>query len=276
MKMTNVESKKSTNRKSGKIEENSSSRIQRRLGTEGIMDHSKELTHISFCSGYGGLDLGIRRIFKDLRTIAYCERESRAIANLVTKMENGWLDSAPIWTNLEDFPYEQFYGLVDIVSGGIPCQPFSLAGKREVEKSEKFLYPFFSNGVALCNPKVVLIENVAGLRSATFDSELSQEYIKRYNTNSVLLYILKDLERLGYSSHYRVEEAEASSHLPHSRRRLFIGGVRNDLDFDEIQEIFREPELLSVVKAPNGFSKFQWVWEEPRGMDCLPKKDDDN
>lgn len=274
--MTNDNPKKSTDRKGGKSEKSNSSRFQRELETERGVDHSKELTHISFCSGYGGIDLGLRRIFKDMRTIAYCERESRAIANLVTKMENGWLDSAPIWTNLEDFPYEQFHGLVDIISGGIPCQPFSVVGKREIEKSEKFLYPFFSNGLGLCKPKAVLIENVAGLRNAVFDSELSQEYIKRYNTNSVLLYILKDLERLGYTSHYRVEEAESSSHLPHARRRLFIGGIRNDLNFDEIHEIFREPELLSIVKVPNGISKFQWVWEEPRAMDCLPKANEEN
>ena len=91
---------------------------------------SAETTHLSFCAGYGGIDLGLQRVLPSCRTVAYVEIEAFAIANLVAKMEAGDLDAAPVWTDVKTFPAEPFRGLVDIISGGYPCQPFSAAGKR--------------------------------------------------------------------------------------------------------------------------------------------------
>jgi site-specific DNA-cytosine methylase len=56
-----------------------------------------------------------------MRTVAYCEIEAFAIANLVSKMEAGLLDAAPVWSNLKTFDFGKFRGLVDIISGGYPC-----------------------------------------------------------------------------------------------------------------------------------------------------------
>ncbi len=88
------------------------------------MDTTKTITHLSLCSGYEGIGLGLRRVLPNLREIAYVEIEAFAIANLVAKMEAEQLDPAPIFTDLKTFPYEQFRGNVDILSGGFPCQPF--------------------------------------------------------------------------------------------------------------------------------------------------------
>ena len=93
------------------------------------MDNS-EITHISLCSGYGGIDLGLRRVLPGLRTIAYAEIEAFACEVLLARMEGGQLDAAPIWSDLKTFPWSSFHGMVDILSGGYPCQPFSAAGKR--------------------------------------------------------------------------------------------------------------------------------------------------
>ncbi len=91
------------------------------------MDTTKEFTHISTCAGYGGIDLGLRRVIENIRTIAYVEIEAFAVANLVAKIEEGELDAAPIWTNLKTFDAKPFLGKVDLLSGGISCQPFSSA-----------------------------------------------------------------------------------------------------------------------------------------------------
>ena len=86
---------------------------------------TERITHLSLCSGYEGIGLGLRRVLPNLREIAYVEREGFAVANLVAKMEAGELDAAPVFTDVKTFPYRKFRGCVDILSGGFPCQPFS-------------------------------------------------------------------------------------------------------------------------------------------------------
>ena len=58
---------------------------------------------ISFCTGYGGIELGLELAGEDVRTVAACEIETYAVANLVAKMEEGALESFPIWSNLKTF-----------------------------------------------------------------------------------------------------------------------------------------------------------------------------
>ena len=69
------------------------------------------INHLSLCTGYGGLDLGLRRVLPTCRTITYVEIEAFAVANLVAKMEAGELDPAPIWTNLKTCDWEIFRDL---------------------------------------------------------------------------------------------------------------------------------------------------------------------
>ncbi len=62
------------------------------------------LAEISLCSGYEGIGIGLRRAGLNLRTLCYVEREAFAAANLVSKIKNGWLDDAPIWSDIATFP----------------------------------------------------------------------------------------------------------------------------------------------------------------------------
>ena len=74
------------------------------------MDTTKTITHISLCAGYAGIDLGLSRAIAGLHTIAFSEIEAFACANLVSKMEAGLLDAAPIWSDLKTFPFSDFHG----------------------------------------------------------------------------------------------------------------------------------------------------------------------
>jgi len=176
--------------------------------------HSSEtITHVSLCSGYEGIGLGLRRVLPNLREIAYVEREGFPVANLVAKMEEGELDAAPVFTDVKSFPYRKFRGLVDILSGGFPCQPFSTAGKREGVEDPRHLFPFIRDGIRECQPRIVFLENVEGIISAkTADGE------------SVLKYVLRELEGLGYRATAGVFSA-AEVGAPHQRKRVFILGM---------------------------------------------------
>jgi hypothetical protein len=137
-----------------------------------------EINHLSLCSGYGGIDLGLRRCIPSLRTVAYAEIEAFACELLLARMEGGQLDAAPIWTDLKQFPWGKFRGLVDILSGGYPCQPFSTAGKRLGGEDPRHLWPFISSGIRLLQPRVCFFENVdghitQGLQRGEFSARLS-------------------------------------------------------------------------------------------------------
>ena len=171
---------------------------------------TETITHLSLCSGYEGIGLGLRRVLPNLREIAYVEREGFAAANLVSKMEAGELDAAPVFTDVKTFPYGKFRGCVDILSGGFPCQPFSTCGKREGVEDPRHLFPFFRDGIRDCQPRIVFLENVEGIISA-----------KTGEGESVLQYVLGELEGLGYRATAGIFSASEVG-APHQRKRVFI------------------------------------------------------
>ena len=176
---------------------------------------TERITHLSLCSGYEGIGLGLRRVLPNLREIAYVEREGFAVANLVAKMEAGELDAAPVFTDVKTFPYRKFRGCVDILSGGFPCQPFSNAGKREGIEDPRHLFPHIANGIRECQPRIVFLENVEGIISSkTSDGE------------SVLQYVLGELEGMGYRATAGIFSASEVG-APHQRKRVFILGYTN-------------------------------------------------
>jgi DNA (cytosine-5)-methyltransferase 1 len=189
------------------------------------VDNPKTLTHISLCAGYGGIDLGLSRALGAMRTIAFSEIEAFAAENLVAKMEAGWLDAAPIWTNLKTFPWERFRDKVDILSGGFPCQPFSSAGRRAGDDDPRHLWPHIVKGIKrLGRPSLVFFENVEGIIS----SKLKSDGWADPAGTPVLLHVLRELERVGYQAAAGVFSAREIG-APHQRKRVFIMGVRSDL-----------------------------------------------
>jgi DNA (cytosine-5)-methyltransferase 1 len=167
------------------------------------VDSTSPVTHVSLCAGYGGIDLGLRRAIRNLRTIAVSEIEAFACANLVAKMEAGLLDCAPIWTDLKTFPWADFRDRVDILSGGYPCQPFSAAGKRLGAEDPRHLWPFISAGIAAMRPSACFFENVDGHISMGLPD------------------VLQDLAGLGYRATWCVASASECG-APHQRKRVFI------------------------------------------------------
>ena len=199
------------------------------------MDTTKTITHLSLCSGYSGIGLGLKRVLPNLREIAHVEIEAFAVANLVSKMEAEQIPSAPIFTNVKTFPYERFSGCVDILSGGFPCQPFSQAGARKGVEDPRHLYPYISKGIKECRPRIVFLENVEGIISS-----------KTKDGESVLKYVLSDLESMGYRATAGVFSAEEIG-APHQRKRVFIMGY---------SECMRESQSEGSKQDERGWSEY--------------------
>ena len=170
------------------------------------MDTSKAVTHLGLCAGYGGIELGLQRAIPDLRTVALCEIEAFAIANLVSKMEAGLMDPAPIWPNLKTFPWEAFRDRVDILTGGYPCQPFSAAGQRKGKQDPRHLWPWIADGIRLLRPRICFFENVEGHISLGLSD------------------VIEDLAGMGYRTTWGIFSASEVG-APHQRKRVFILAV---------------------------------------------------
>jgi len=171
-------------------------------------------TYVSLCSGYDGIGLGLKRVIPNLQTLAHCEIEAYAIAGLISKMEAGQLDACPVFSDISDFPFEDLRGQIGILSAGFPCQPFSSAGRRQSTEDPRHIYPRIADGISVCLPQYVFLENVRGIVSAkTADGE------------SVLKYVLGDLESRGYETEWGLFSAEETG-APHQRIRCFILAYR--------------------------------------------------
>lgn len=116
---------------------------------------------LSLFSGAGGLDLGLRMALPGCRVVAYVEREGYACEVLASRMEEGRLDLAPIWTDVRTFDGRPWRGVVDLIAAGYPCQPYSAAGKRLGDRDHRALWPHVRRIVDEVRPAGVFLENVA-------------------------------------------------------------------------------------------------------------------
>lgn len=158
---------------------------------------------LSLCSGYGGLELGLRLAVPAARTVCYVEREAYAAALLATRIEEESLDDAPIWSDLSTFDARPWRGSVDCITGGYPCQPFSVAGRRGGTDDPRHLWPHIARLVGELHPRWCFFENV------------------RNHINIGLEQVRDDLHSMGYrveAGIYSAAEVGAS----HRRERLFI------------------------------------------------------
>lgn len=118
-------------------------------------------THIDLFSGIGGFAIAAR--WTGFRTVAFCECEPYAQRVL----RKHWPD-VPIHADVRTFPGERYAGAT-LLTGGFPCQPFSLAGKRAGSGDDRFLWPAMVAVVEAVRPAWIIGENVPGIVSMELD-----------------------------------------------------------------------------------------------------------
>ena len=119
---------------------------------------------MALCAGAGGLELALRiALGDDYRCVVYVEREAYAATTLVARMADAAVDTAPVWDDITTFDGKPWRGVVDLVSAGFSCQPWSSAGKRLGIEDERWLWPDIDRVVREVGPEWVFLENVPGL-----------------------------------------------------------------------------------------------------------------
>lgn len=181
--------------------------------------------YLSLCSGVGGLDLGFKLAIPSSRAAAYVEREAACIEVMATRMEEGCLDQAPIFSDVAAFDGKPWRGLVDCIIGGYPCQPFSVAGKQRGVDDPRHLWPHIARIIREVEPTYCFFENVSNHLNIGFDI------------------VVRELQAMGYEVEAGLFSAEEIG-APHKRERLFILGysARNEQRWQRLGAVGREGE----------------------------------
>lgn len=165
------------------------------------------LTSLEICAGAGGQALGLEMAGFSHEALVEIDRD--ACLTLTTNRP-GW---RAIQEDLRSFDGRPYRG-VDLLAGGVPCPPFSAAGKQLGEQDERNLFPEAIRLVDEIRPKAVMLENVRGLLDAAFADY--REHIAR------------QLLKLGYESEWRLLNASDFG-VPQLRPRVVVVALKKEL-----------------------------------------------
>jgi|SRR5579863_977659 len=164
------------------------------------------LTTLELCAGAGGQALGFEQA--GIEHVGLVELDRHACATLRL--------NRPDWNVLEGdmaaFDGGPFKG-VDVISGGLPCPPFSIAGKQLGTKDERNLFPAMIRLVDQVRPRAVMIENVRGILEAVFED--------------YRLLVADELKKLGYQTGWKLMNASDFG-VPQLRPRVVFVALRRE------------------------------------------------
>jgi len=194
---------------------------------------------VELFAGAGGLGLGVESAGYHHAAVVEIDRWACDTLTENTKWPlHGWDDG-----DVRKFDYSPLMGKVDLVTGGPPCQPFSMGGRHRAFLDPRDMFPEAARAVKELQPKAFVFENVKGLRRQAFTNYL--EYIRLRLCHPDLtplegeewldhLKRLEDYETSGangglaYNVVIRLLNA-ADYGVPQKRERVFIVGIREDL-----------------------------------------------
>jgi len=212
-------------------------------GSPFLLGEKMDLTHFSLFSGIGGFDLAAE--WAGFRTIGLVEKNPYR-----QKVLRKYWPSVPLWEDIRDVTKESLkeanLRTVTLVTGGFPCQSFSIAGKRRGKADDRYLWPEMFRVIRLLRPHWVLAENVTGIiRMALND-------------------VLSDLESEGYRAIPFIIPA-CGVNAPHRRYRVWIvahyEGSRLRPQFNKLTN-----KLLSENRPSQKFEGSNRYVSDPEGI----------
>jgi DNA (cytosine-5)-methyltransferase 1 len=160
----------------------------------------RKLTHGSLFSGIGGFDLAAEWMGWDNKF--HCEWNEFG-----QKVLHHYWPNAESFTDITKTDFTKYYGKIDILTGGFPCQPYSSAGKRKGKEDERHLWPEMLRAIREVSPRFVVGENVRGLTN--------------WNGGLVFEEVCSELESYGYQVAPVIIPACAVN-APHRRERIWF------------------------------------------------------
>ena len=179
------------------------------------------MTHGSSFSGIGGFDLAAEWV--GWQNLFNCEIDPFC----QTVLKHHFPD-AEQFTDIRTADFARYKGRIDVFTGGFPCQPFSVAGKRKGTEDDRYLWPEMLGVIRVVQPRWVVGENVYGIVS--------------WSDGLVFEQVCADLEAEGYEVQPYVLPA-CGVGAPHQRYRTWFVAHRADAGIEDVRE--RKDEILS-------------------------------
>ena len=195
-------------------------------------------THASLFSGIGGADLSASWL--GWNNVFHCE-----IQEFQRKVLEYWFPNSIGYEDITKTDFTKWRGRIDVLTGGFPCQPFSVAGKRNGAEDDRYLWTEMLRAIREIQPTWIVGENVAGLLSMVqpgkaikvgrADDLFEENFIYRTEQQFTIDTICEDLECAGYSVQPFVIPACAVG-APHRRDRVWIIAHRTNARSESVQQ----------------------------------------
>lgn len=138
------------------------------------------LSHGSLFSGIGGFDLAAA--WMNWTNVFQCEKDEWCRKILAKNFPQ-----SKQYADIKDFNGKEYTGTIDVISGGFPCQPFSVAGQRKGKDDDRYLWEEMLRVVGEIKPTYVIGENVTGIIGLALDTVLSDLETQGYTTETFII-----------------------------------------------------------------------------------------
>lgn len=224
-----------------------------------------KFTHGSLFSGIGGLEIAAE--IMGWKNMFHCE-----INPFGRKILDYWFPNSKSYEDITKTDFTEWREKINVLTGGFPCQPFSVAGQRKGAEDNRYLWPEMLRAIREIQPDWVVGENVAGIlsmvqpgsetalgREESLFGEVDRERIL-HRQEYVVETVCNDLEREGYSVQPVVIPACAVG-APHRRDRVFFIAHRADAGVKGMQRKW-EDNILSGRTASDTDGKRCNNWSD--------------
>lgn len=198
------------------------------------------MIHGSLFSGIGGFDLAAS--WMNWVNAFHCE-----INPVLRRILRYHFPNAISYEDIKKTDFTVWRGLIDVLSGGFPCQPYLIAGERKGKDDERHLWPEFLRAIREIQPRIVLGENVRGLVN--------------WNGGLVFHEVQTDLEAEGYEV-IPFLLPSAGIGAPHERYRVFFIAYSNSSKRSERGVYEKKPETAGGYTSPLYTRKNWSAWED--------------